>query len=98
MPLPIVLTRRQALKSAACGFGFLALADLASATPANPLAPRPGHHPARARRAIFIFMQGGPSHVDTFDYKPRLGRDDGRMLPFDDARTLARTGTVVTHR
>ncbi len=97
-PAPVLFTRRQALRSAACGFGYLALADLASGTPANPLAPRPTHHPARARRAIFIFMQGGPSHVDTFDYKPRLARDDGRMLPFDDARTLARTGTVVTHR
>jgi hypothetical protein len=95
---PLLLTRREALKGAACGFGYLALAGLANGTPTNRLSPRPTHHPARARRAIFIFMQGGPSHVDTFDYKPRLERDDGRMLAFDDARTLARTGTVVTHR
>jgi hypothetical protein len=95
----LALTRRQALKATACGFGYLALAGLASASPAaNPLAPRPPHHRPRARRVIFIFMQGGPSQVDTFDYKPRLERDDGRMLSFDDARTLARTRTVVTHR
>jgi hypothetical protein len=92
------VTRRQALQSAACGFGYLALAGLANASApgAGPLAPRPPHVPPKARRVIF--MQGGPGHVDTFDYKPRLARDDGRMLPFDDARTLARTRTVVTHR
>src|SRR2546423_15583290 len=92
----LLLSRRQALKSLACGFGYLALADLASAT--NPLAPRPPHHPARAKRAIFLFMQGGPSHVDTFDYKPRLARDDGRMLNFADARPLARTMEGGQHR
>jgi hypothetical protein len=95
---PLLVTRRQALKSAACGFGYLALAGLAHANPTNPLAPRPTHHRARAKRVIFIFMQGGPSHVDTFDYKPRLVRDDGQMRTFDDARTLARTGTVIQHR
>jgi hypothetical protein len=92
------MTRRRALQTTACGFGYVALAGLAQASSANPLAPRTPHHPPRARRAIFIFMQGGPSHVDTFDYKPRLAHDDGRMLPFDDARTLARTGNIVTHR
>jgi hypothetical protein len=89
-------TRRQALKSLACGFGYLALADLATAS--NPLAPRPPHHPPRARRVIFLFMQGGPSHVDTFDYKPLLARADGQMRDFRDARTFARTQTVVQHR
>jgi hypothetical protein len=96
-----LVTRREALKSAACGFGYLALAGLANeaaASAANPLAPRAGHHPARAKRVIFIFMQGGPSHVDSFDHKPRLDRDDGQMMAFDDARTLARTRSVVNHR
>jgi hypothetical protein len=93
------LTRRQALKSIACGFGYLALADLASAAgAANPLLPRPPHHAPRAKRVIFLFMQGGPSQVDTFDYKPRLERDDGEQMPFDDARTFARTRSVVSHR
>jgi hypothetical protein len=94
----LLLSRRQALKSAACGFGYLALAGLAQAAVDNPLSPRPPHHRPRAKRVIFIFMQGGPSHVDTFDYKPRLERDDGQMLTFDDARTLARTRTVTQHR
>ena len=98
-PLNHLVSRRDALKSAACGFGYLALAGLAGAQQStNPLAPRTPHHPPKAKRVIFIFMQGGPSHVDSFDYKPRLDRDDGRMLTFDDARTLARTRTVVQHR
>ncbi len=91
-----IMTRRQALQSVGCGFGYLALAGLANAD--NPLAPKTPHHTPRAKRVIFIFMQGGPSHVDTFDYKPRLERDDGKMLSFDDARTFARTRSIVTHR
>src|SRR5271167_4800462 len=92
-----ILSRRSALQSLACGFGGLALADLLHGAD-NPLAARAGHHAAKAKRVIFIFMQGGPSHVDTFDYKPRLARDDGRMMSFDDARTFARDRTVVEHR
>ncbi len=98
LPHRLLVTRRQALKAWACGFGYLALADLAGAATADPLAPKRPHLPARARRVIFIFMQGGPSHVDTFDYKPRLERDDGKMLEFDDARTLAKTRKIITHR
>jgi hypothetical protein len=80
-----LLSRRQMLKAAGCGFGYLALADLARAAQAgsNPLAPKPTHHLARAKRIIFLFMYGGPSHMDTFDYKPHLQRDDGKALPFD---------------
>src|SRR6476620_434657 len=92
-----MISRRSALKSLACGFGSLALADLVHAS-GNPLAARAGHHAPKAKRVIFIFMQGGPSHVDTFDYKPRLERDDGEMMRFDDARTFARDRTVTTHR
>jgi hypothetical protein len=94
------LTRRQALRTAACGFGYLALAGLAheAAAASDPLAPRRPHLVPRAKRVIFLFMQGGPSHVDTFDYKPRLARDDGRMIPFDDARTLAKTRRIAEHR
>lgn len=97
MTIPTLFSRRQALKSLACGFGYLALADLAHAG-ANPLAARQPHHTPKAKRVIFIFMQGGPSHVDTFDYKPRLAQEDGRMMNFDDARTFARTRTVTQHR
>jgi hypothetical protein len=86
------LTRRHMLKTAAAGFGYLALAGLAaeaSADEANPLAPRPVHHPARAKRVIFLFMHGGPSQVDTFDYKPRLQQDDGKDLPFAPSNQLS---------
>jgi hypothetical protein len=91
-----LLSRRQALLTAACGFGSLALAGLAHA--ANPLAPKTPHFAPRAKRVIFLFMQGGPSHVDSFDYKPRLDQDDGKMHEFDDARTLAKTRKIVPHR
>src|SRR5688572_17393584 len=96
----IPFTRRHALKSMACGFGYLALAGLAServvAASSNPLAPKPGHFKPRAKRVIFIFMQGGPSQVDTFDPKPLLAKQDGKMMGFDDARTLANTGARGT--
>jgi hypothetical protein len=73
------------LRVGSCGFGALALAVLASERAAaegpGQLDPRPGHFPGRARRVIFLFMDGGPSHVDTFDYKPRLARDNGQPFP-----------------
>lgn len=88
--------RREWLRGTACGFGWLALQGLAarssSAASDSPLAPRPTHHPARAKRVIFLFMQGGPSHVDTFDRKPLLDERDGQMQAFDDARVIANTG------
>jgi hypothetical protein len=92
----VPFSRRHFLRSAACGFGALALAGLhAQATgqvPANPLAPRAPHFPARARRVIFLFMHGGPSQVDTFDYKPRLQRESSQPLPIDLPRL------VMAHR
>ena len=95
-------TRRSALQLMACGFGYLALAGLAAQQQAraivNPLAPRQPHFPPRAKRIIFLFMAGGVSHVDSFDYKPKLIKDDGRMMDFDDARSLARTGKGATQR
>ncbi|WZO99986.1 DUF1501 domain-containing protein [Isosphaeraceae bacterium EP7] len=91
------IRRRDALKVAACGFGHLALAALTSerAVAEVPKGNKwiPGtHHPARAKRVIFLFMQGGVSQVDSFDYKPRLAKDDGSQMPFDDARVIANTG------
>ncbi len=101
-------SRRQALQSIGCGFGFLSAAALAhreasasenlAAASVNPLRPKEPHFAARAKRVIFLFMQGGPSHVDTFDYKSRLAKDDGEMRTFDDARVLAKTGEIVKHR
>src|SRR5689334_12895733 len=91
------------LKRSAVGFGHLALAamlaDETRAEPArivDPLAARSPHFPARAKRVIFLFMKGGPSHVDTFDPKPLLDRDDGKPLPFDKPRVqFAPTGNLL---
>src|SRR5271166_2347039 len=88
--------RRQFLRTASCGFGFLALADLctraAAAETKNPLAARPPHFRARAKRVIFLFMGGAPSHVDTFDYKPRLQADDGKVVgPRGNGRKLLKS-------
>jgi hypothetical protein len=76
-----MISRRTALKSAACGFGYLAFADLvsrASEKEKGPLAPKKSHFTARAKHVIFLCMEGAPSHVDTFDYKPKLKEDDGK--------------------
>lgn len=95
------LSRRQMLSQAGCGFGMLALADmLAAETPpaaepdraVHPYAVRAPHHPAKAKRVIFLYMPGGPSHVDTFDPKPRLIEDNGKPLPFEKPK-LERTKT-----
>ncbi len=90
------LNRRQALKASACGFGHLALSGLlngkVTAAPANPLVARQPHFAPRAKRVIFLFMQGGVSHVDSFDYKPLLAKKNGQTLAFDDARVIAKTG------
>ncbi len=96
-----MLSRRQALQQTACGFGALALNAMMSRTAqagVNPLAERRSHHPAKAKRVIFLFMAGGVSHVDSFDHKPELERLDGKMLDFDDARSVARTGMGSTQR
>lgn len=97
------LTRRELLNRAGMGFATFGLASLfhsegllsASESPAalNPLTPREPHFPARAKRVIHIFMNGGPSHVDTFDPKPSLARYAGRELPFN-LRTERRTGAA----
>ena len=92
---PHHLSRRTLLTQAGCGFGGLALADVMArqeARAASPLAPRAPHFPARAKRVIFLYMPGGPSHVDLLDPKPRLAVDNGKPLPFAKPR-LERTKT-----
>lgn len=82
-------TRRDFLKHTSNGFGYLALAALAQqdalraagTAGAGPLAPKNPHFAAKAKRVIFLCMQGGPSHVDTFDYKPKLQKDGGKGAP-----------------
>lgn len=98
----VPFSRRQLLQRSAVGFGSLALASLlaeqssAKAAVADPLAAKQPHFPARARRVIFLFMKGGPSHLDTFDPKPLLDRDDGKPLPFAKPRVqFAPTGNLL---
>jgi hypothetical protein len=90
------MTRRDMLFRFANGFGMLAVAglltDKAKASSANPLAVKPRQFPPKAKRIIFLFMSGGPSHVDTFDPKPRLDRENGNPLPFEMPK-LVRTKT-----
>jgi hypothetical protein len=80
---PLRGPRRAFLQHTANGFGLVALSALAADTAehtaaSGPLSPRPPHFEPRAKRVIFLCMQGGPSHVDTFDYKPKLIADAGR--------------------
>ncbi len=87
---PVPMNRREMLARSANGFGMLALAALwgdpksgRAAEPSSrtdPLAPRPTHFPAKARSVIFLFMDGGPSQMDTFDPKPRLDREHGQPI------------------
>ncbi len=88
--VPRAIPRRALLRRAACGFGALSLSALlaeetrlsATSSSHNPLAPKPPHLTPRAKRVIFLFMHGGPSHLDTFDPKPRLEQDHGKPIPF----------------
>lgn len=102
-------TRREMLQQTANGFGAVALAALTadpaygagsepSGKPANPLAPKPPHYRPRAKNVIFLYMDGGPSQVDTFDPKPRLAQEHGRPFPgkvhatqFDDVGNVLKS-------
>src|SRR4051794_39124403 len=78
------LTRREMLRRCANGFGSVALAGLladeARAGSVPDVAARLSHYPARARNVIFLFMDGGPNQLDTFDPKPRLAKEHGRPI------------------
>ncbi len=90
--------RRTMLRRIACGFGYLAAAGMCSEAAAASDTRRIGQFPhfaPRAKRIIFLFMQGGPSQVDTFDYKPRLISDDGKNVKFHVARTMKRSAERV---
>src|SRR3984893_14471430 len=98
------LSRRDVLRRIGGGFGALGVsavfADagfLSAAVPAaanNPLAPKTPHFAPRAKRVIFLFMNGGPSHVDTFDPKPLLTRLHGQPLPMPNLPTERKTGAA----
>ncbi len=86
------LSRRQMIRSSACGFGALALAGISTGNSVvadevpNSLEPRKPMFAPRAKRVIFIFMQGGPSQVDSYDYKPELIRNHGKTIDFKGVR------------
>src|SRR5438132_13586210 len=101
----LFLTRREALCRCGMGFGALAFAQLmrevGSLTAAaqgaeaiHPLASRPPHFAGKAKHVIHLFMNGGPSHVDTFDPKPALERYANKSLPTENLRTERKTGAA----
>ncbi len=84
-------SRRTFLQCCAGSLGlYPALARAAAMNDAHVLAPRPGHHAPKAKQLIFVFLTGGMSQLDTFDYKPRLQRDHGRIMPSVDLRGTSR--------
>ncbi len=78
------MNRRELLQSLSCGFGYLALRNLAASAATvsgNPLAPKAPMFPAKAKRVIFLYMQGAPSQYETFDYSPDLaGAKSGSLM------------------
>ena len=101
-------TRRDFLRTTGAGFGWLAFAALQASLQAadksryvSPLAAKPGHHPARAKRVIFMFMNGGPSHLETFDWKPELKKSGPgghhRLLgPVLDFKASGKSGLMIS--
>ena len=107
------VSRRDFLRQAGGGFGMLALAGLLAdegllaagdgPVPADPLAPKRPHRPGKAQRVIFLFMSGGPSHLETFDPKPELQRLHGQKLPASfgmvkTSRGVDRNRLIATRR
>ena len=102
MNLPYV-SRRELLSRCGSGIGSLALFDLLSRqsikgedakSSLNPLAPKKPHFNAKAKAVIWIFVNGGPSQVDTWDYKPELIKWDGKPLPNLDKNTGFFTNSI----
>src|SRR5215212_7331154 len=97
----LALTRRELLQRCGMGFGALALGNLvtgaqsATAASTNPLLPHAPHFPAKAKHVIHLFMNGGPSHVDTFDPKPALAKYAGKPLPGGTLPTERPTGAAL---
>jgi hypothetical protein len=95
------ISRREALTSLGAGFGFVALSNMLSTSLAQAAEPGTGgvikqlHFKPRAKRVIFLFMNGGLSHVDTFDPKPMLDKYDGQPTPGGSVLTLRKTGNLM---
>jgi hypothetical protein len=92
------ITRREMLARSGAGFGALSLNALVAAPPgeqSGPAAGRPLHFPARAKHVIYLFLNGGPSHVDTFDPKPLLAKHSGAPAPGGNLKTERKTGNLL---
>ena len=94
-------TRREILQRTSAGFGWLAFSALAADKNKtqfiDPLAPKEPHFPAKAKRVIFLFMNGGPSHLESFDYKPELAKAGGRYLaPQFDFKPGGKSGIMIS--
>ena len=101
-PIP-PLTRRDALRKMGAGFGTMGLASVLSQTDllgsqfaptglnSSPLAPKPPHFAPKAKHVIQLFMPGGPSQVDTFDYKPNIAKHAGERPDCVDRKSLRNT-------
>ena len=87
------VTRRDFLASSGMGFGSLALAGLLARDGSGT--PLPTHFPAKAKRVIHVFMNGGMSQVDTFDPKPELQARGGQRLPYENLQTERKTGVAL---
>ena len=88
-------TRRDILKAMGSGFGMASLSSLLAAPSRNPLDPRAPHFPAKAKHVIYLFLNGGPSQVDTFDPKPQLTKFHGTLAPAGNLKTERKTGTLL---
>jgi hypothetical protein len=91
-----MMTRRDWLNTMGTGFGMTAFAGMLGATTnANPLAPKAPHFKPRAKNVIFLFLNGGPSQVDTFDPKPMLDKYNGKPIPAGNLKTERKTGNLL---
>src|SRR5438046_1206721 len=86
-------SRREFLWNAGSGLGALAFSSLLAESATDPLAPKPGHFPAKAKSVIWVFMEGGPSHIDLFDPKPELEKLAGQPLPASFGKPMTAMGT-----
>ena len=89
-------SRREILQAMGSGFGMASLASLMAAPASrNPLDPKAPHFPAKAKHVIYLFLNGGPSQVDTFDPKPQLTKFHGTLAPSGNLKTERKTGTLL---
>src|SRR6478735_3587080 len=103
------LSRREMLDRCGTGLGMIALAGVLTddgraqnpgvntpGSPKDPLAPKAPHFAAKAKHVVHLFMNGGPSQVDTFDPKPELTKYHGKPIPTGNLRTERQTGAALT--